>query len=229
MRTHIPIDNPPLGHGQRAPRAGCHWDPGSPPSRVPAFLLARSKINLLRHAIALPAGVEDDGWAGRGLVAVVQVCAAQCSHSLFYSDRVACAGALRVRGLIMISHGSNSLVVYIPTMVAMHVPALAQKIRRVFAMGRTPGTLSSALWPWALLWHASRMRPRSHRRMSASTNVGCCVASFANVGGCVASFAKPRMSAAAWPWFDVVQGGRQGPLAVVGSSHRENCSLPGRK
>jgi hypothetical protein len=114
MRTHIPIDNPPLGHGQRAPRAGCHWDPGSPPSRVPEFLLARSKINLLRHAIALPAGVEDVGWAGRGLVAVVQVCAAQCSHSLFYSDRVACAGALRVRGLIMISHGSNSLVVYIP-------------------------------------------------------------------------------------------------------------------
>ena len=29
-----------------------HWDPGSPSSRVPAFLLARSKINLLRLADA---------------------------------------------------------------------------------------------------------------------------------------------------------------------------------
>jgi hypothetical protein len=29
-----------------------HWDPGSPSSRVPAFLLARSKINLLRLAVA---------------------------------------------------------------------------------------------------------------------------------------------------------------------------------
>jgi len=27
-----------------------HWDPGSPSSRVPAFLLAWSKINLLRLA-----------------------------------------------------------------------------------------------------------------------------------------------------------------------------------
>ncbi len=29
-----------------------HWDLGSPSSRVPAFLLARSKINLLRLADA---------------------------------------------------------------------------------------------------------------------------------------------------------------------------------
>ncbi len=29
-----------------------HWDPGSPSSRVPAFLLALSKINLLRLADA---------------------------------------------------------------------------------------------------------------------------------------------------------------------------------
>ena len=57
---------------------------------------------------------EDDGGAGRGLVAVVQVCAAQCSHALFYADRVACAGALRVRGLILIAHGSNGRVVYRP-------------------------------------------------------------------------------------------------------------------
>ena len=29
-----------------------HWDPGSPSSRVPALLIARSKINLLRLAVA---------------------------------------------------------------------------------------------------------------------------------------------------------------------------------
>ena len=57
---------------------------------------------------------EDDGWAGRWLVTIVQVCATQCSHALFYADSVACAGALRVRGLILIAHGSNCQVVYIP-------------------------------------------------------------------------------------------------------------------
>ena len=35
-----------------------HWDPGSPSSRVPAFLLARSKINLLRLADASGARLE---------------------------------------------------------------------------------------------------------------------------------------------------------------------------
>ena len=65
-------------------------------------------------------------------------------------------------------------------------------------MGRTPGTMSSAPWPWARRWHASRMRPHSLRH---SWSGSMCV----------------------------VQGGRQGPLAVVGSSHRENGSLPGRK
>ena len=38
-----------------------HWDPGSPPSRVPAILLALSKINLLRHAVVLPDGFQEVG------------------------------------------------------------------------------------------------------------------------------------------------------------------------
>ena len=38
-----------------------HWDPGSPPSCVPAILLALSKTNLLRHAVALPDGSQEVG------------------------------------------------------------------------------------------------------------------------------------------------------------------------
>ena len=46
------------------------------------WLCARN--GLVHTSLAL---AEDDGGAGRGLVAVVQVCAAQCSHALFYASR----------------------------------------------------------------------------------------------------------------------------------------------
>ena len=47
-----------------ADRSACrltHWDPGSPPSCVPAILLALSQINLLHHVVFLPDGTQEMG------------------------------------------------------------------------------------------------------------------------------------------------------------------------
>jgi len=120
-------------------------------------------------------------------------------------------GALRVPGFILIEHGRIGLVMYRPgdgcsARVGTRDetnprPTRAQEIRQVFAMGLTPGTLFSAPWPWSRRWHASQMRPRSRRHSWRGSM--CAVRS--------------------------VQGGRQGPLTVLGRSHRENGSLPGRK
>ncbi len=97
---------------------------------------------------------EDDGGLVAGWCPSSRCVRAPCSHSLFYADRLACAGALRVPGFILIAHGSNGLVVYRPgdgcsacARVGTEMrPTWAQEIRHVFAMDRTPGTLFSAPW-----------------------------------------------------------------------------------
>ena len=55
---------------------------------------------------------EDDGGLVAGWCPSSRCVRAPCSHSLFYADRLACAGALRVPGFILIAHGSNGWVVY---------------------------------------------------------------------------------------------------------------------
>ena len=57
---------------------------------------------------------EDDGGLVAGWCPSSRCVRAPCSHSLFYADRLACAGALRVPGFILIAHGSNGRVLYRP-------------------------------------------------------------------------------------------------------------------
>jgi hypothetical protein len=61
---------------------------------------------------ALDPLAEDDCGLFAGWCPSSRCVRAPCSHSLFYADRLACAGALRVPGFILIAHGSNSRVVY---------------------------------------------------------------------------------------------------------------------
>jgi hypothetical protein len=152
---------------------------------------------------------EDDGGLVAGWCPSSRCVRAPCSHSLFYADRLACAGALRVPGFILIAHGSNGRVVYRPGDGCSACARVGTRdetnvgTRDQTRVCHGPDTRDAVLasWPWARRWHASQMRPSSRRHSWRGSM--CAVRS--------------------------VQGGRQGPLTVLGSSHRENGSLPGRK
>jgi hypothetical protein len=97
-------------------------------------------------------------------------------------------------------------------MVAVHVPALAQEMRP---------TQTQEIRQVQGVCHG----PDARDAVFCALAVGEAVACFAN---------EATQSPTFVAWFDVlavrsVQGGRQGPLTVLGSSHRENGSLPGRK
>ena len=77
-----------------------------PERRVPA-----AQKGFVHTSLAL---AEDDGGLVAGWCPSSRCVRAPCSHSLFYADRLACAGTLRVPGFILIAHGSNGRVVYRP-------------------------------------------------------------------------------------------------------------------
>ena len=153
---------------------------------------------------------EDDGWLVAGWCPSSRCVRAPCSHSLFYADRLACAGALRVPGFILIAHGSNGWVVYRPG-----------DGRSACARVGTRDETNAGTRDQTRVCHG----PDARDAVFCALDVGAAVACFAN---------EATQSPTFVAWFDVlavrsVQGGRQGPLTVLGSSHRENGSLPGRK
>ena len=152
---------------------------------------------------------EDDGGLVTGWCQSSRCVRAPCSHSLFYADRLACAGALRVPGFILIAHGSNGRVVYRP----------GDGCSACARIGTRDETNTG-----------TRDETRVCHGQDARDAVFCALA----VGAAVACFANEATQLPTFVvWFDVRSSlnsrWQARSIDSPGSSHRENGSLPGRK
>ena len=152
---------------------------------------------------------EDDGGLVAGWCPSSRCVRAPCSHSLFYADRLACAGALRVPGFILIAHGSNGRVVYRP----------GDGCSACARIGTRDETSAG-----------TRDETRVCHGQDARDAVFCALA----VGAAVACFANEATQPPTFvAWFDgrssLSSRWQARSIDSPGSSHRENGSLPGRK
>ena len=152
---------------------------------------------------------EDDGGLVAGWCPSSRCVRAPCSHSLFYADRLACAGTLRVPGFILIAHGSNGRVVYRP----------GDGCSACARIGTRDETNAG-----------TRDETRVCHGQDARDAVFCALA----VGAAVACFANEATQPPTFvAWFDVRSSlssrWQARSIDSPGSSHRENGSLPGRK
>ena len=127
-------------------------------------------------------------------------------------DRLACAGALRVPGFILIAHGSNGWVVYRPG-----------DGRSACARVGTRDETNSGTRDQTRVCHGQDARDT----VFCALDVGVAVACFANEATqtptFVARFDMRSSFSSRW------QGRSIDSPRVLGSSHRENGSLPDRK